>query len=151
MIVIKQTWLLFHNLSSMCPPPAPTHVLSLFVKFSCLCWWVPEVNLPTSTSMRPSILLSFWLWSQIVVFLQHSSPYVITHLLECGQISAFRCLYNVQSRSPFIKAAAYFLTELSFHSWSEQATIRALAQRPCSWSVCIRILSVIDTLPILIF
>ena len=39
--------------------PVYTHVLSLFVKFWCLCSWVPEVNLPTSTSMWPSILLSF--------------------------------------------------------------------------------------------
>ena len=28
MIVIRQAWLLFHNLSSMCPPPSSTHTCS---------------------------------------------------------------------------------------------------------------------------
>ena len=58
-----------------------------------------------------------------------------------------------QRWSPIINAAAYFLTVglLSFHCLSGQAAIRALAQRPCPWSVCICILFVIVTLPILIF
>ena len=76
---------MLHNLCSMCPPPC-TDVLSLFVKFLMVLLMGSRgksfhINFnATFNSHR------FWLWSEIVVFLQRSSPLAIIQRVQIRRV-----------------------------------------------------------------
>ena len=70
----------------MCPPPVPTHLLSLFVTFLMVLLMGSRgkschINFDATFNSH-----RFWLWSEIVVFLQRSSPLVIIQRVQIRRV-----------------------------------------------------------------
>ena len=119
--------IVLHNLCSICPTPVHTHVLSLFVKFlmALLMGSRGKSSHINSNATFTSLLLSCWLWLQIVVCLEHSSPHLIIHFVQIRRVWGPFVLLNetraVDNWANLVRAEQFALVRHLAERWIQLA------------------------------